>query len=36
MPDLFRNRAGTLALVVVLALAVWALMFAIVGLIWGL
>jgi hypothetical protein len=33
--DLFGNRAGTLALVVVLALAVWALLFAAASLIWG-
>ena len=35
MSDLFRNRAGALALVLALTLALWALVFAIVGLIWG-
>jgi hypothetical protein len=35
MSDLFRNRAGALALVLALTLALWALVFAVVGLIWG-
>jgi hypothetical protein len=34
--DLFRNRAGTLALVVALTLALWALLFAIASIAWGL
>jgi len=33
--DLFRNRAGTLALVVALTMALWALVFAIASIVWG-
>jgi hypothetical protein len=33
--DLFRNRAGTLALVVVLTMALWALVFAVISVAWG-
>jgi len=33
--DLFRSRAGTLALVLALTMALWALIFAIAGLVWG-
>jgi hypothetical protein len=33
--DLFSNRAGTLALVLALTLALWALVFALGSLVWG-
>jgi hypothetical protein len=35
MSDLFRSRAGTLALAVALATALWALVFAIISVAWG-
>jgi hypothetical protein len=33
--DLFRNRAGTLALVLALTLALWVVVFTLVGIVWG-
>jgi len=33
--EFFRNRAGTLALVLALALALWALIFVGVRMVWG-
>jgi len=33
--DLFRNRAGTLALVLALTLALWALVFVVVSMVWS-
>jgi hypothetical protein len=35
VPDLFRNRAGTLALVLAVALALWALVFVAASMVWG-
>jgi hypothetical protein len=35
MSDLFRNRAGTLALAVALTMALWALVFTIISIAWG-
>jgi hypothetical protein len=33
--DLSRNRAGTLALVLALTMALWALVFAVATIVWG-
>lgn len=34
--SLFRNRAGTLALILALSLALWAAVLAVLGAMWGL
>jgi hypothetical protein len=33
--EFFRNRAGTLALVLALALALWALVLVVASMVWG-